>query len=94
MRGRGGRMIRQGRPNRILFQASKMRIYLVQWEEVSEGEEASSREVNKISNQFSRIYSVLISVEEGVEEDAADKQILKIYPKISVYYAKSILMNQ
>ena len=87
-------MIRQGQPNRILFQASKMRIYLVQWEEVSEGEEASSREVNKISNQFSRIYSVLISVEEGVEEDAADKQILKIYPKISVFYAKSILMNQ
>ena len=87
-------MIRQGQPNRILFRASKMRIYLVQWEEVSGVEEASSREVNKISNQFSRIYSVLISVEEGVEEDAADKQILKIYPKISVYYAKSILMNQ
>lgn len=87
-------MIRQGRPNRILFRASKMRIFLVLWEEVSEGEEASNREVNKISNQFSRIYSVLISVEEGVEEDAADKQILKIYPKISVFYAKSILMNQ
>ena len=87
-------MIRQGQPNRILVRASKMRIYLVLWEEVSEGEEASNREVNKISNQFSRIYSVLISVEEGVEEDAADKQILKIYPKISVFYAKSILMNQ
>ena len=93
MRARGKRMIRQDQPNRILIQASKMRIYLAQWEEVFEEGEASNR-TPKISNQSSRIYSALISVVEEVEEDVIDNQMLKSYRKISVYYARSILMNQ
>lgn len=87
MRGKEGLMIKQDPQNRILFQDSRIRIYLVQWEEVSEGGEGN-KQINKILNLSSMICSVLISMEEEVEEGVIDKQMLKISPKISVYYAR------
>jgi hypothetical protein len=91
MRARGGCMTKLDQPNRILFLDSKMRIFSVQWA-VVEVEEVNSR-IHKIFNRYFRIFSVAISTEEE-GEDAADKPILKNYLKTSVYYVKSILMNQ
>lgn len=85
-------MIRLDRLNRILILDLRMRIYSVQWA-VGLEEEGGSNPIHKISNRYLRIFLVVISMEEEVEE-VVDSQALMNCLKISDYYAKSILMNQ
>lgn len=81
-------MIKLGQPNRTLFQASKTRIYSVQWEGLEE-KEATIR-IHKISNQSSKIYSVA----HPANEAEADNQQPTNSPKTSASSAKSISTNQ